>query len=155
MGEAPLSLRLPINRMEYIELESSEKEKGMLVFQTPEFVEFKQSLFLPISIPIAKGQVDKARQMYYWAWGGTWITGIAAWLTYQYFVGSSYAITYNYNNTGSYNQNFYNNNRRMYRISSGALFTVGVAFLLDTIFMGRYVYTANKSSMPVLERGNK
>jgi len=153
-GESPLSLRLPMDKMEYIELESPDKTKGTLVFQTPEYAGFNQSLFLSTSIPTAKGQVDKARQMYYWVWGSTWITGIAAWLTYQYFVSSSYAIAYSYNNTGAYDQSFYNSNRKMYRISSGALITVGVAFLFDIIFMSKYIYTANKSSMPVLERGN-
>jgi hypothetical protein len=91
--------------------------------------------------------------MFYWAWGGTWITGIAAWLTYQYFASSNYAVTYNYNTTGSYNQRLYNDNQRMYNISRGALITVGAALLFDIFFMGKYIYTANKSAMPVLNTG--
>jgi len=154
-GETPLSLRLPVNKMRYVELESSEKENGKLVFQTPEYAEFNQSLFLNTAETPAKGRVDKARRMYYWAWGGTWITGIAAWLTYQYFVSSNYAVAYSYNTTGSYDQNLYNDNMRMYRISRGALITVSTAFLFDIFFMSRYIYLANKSSMPVMERGNK
>jgi len=154
-GETPLSLRLPINKMRYVELESSGKEKGKLVFQTPENAEFNQSLFISMGVPTAKGRVDKARRMYYWAWGGTWITGIAAWLTYQYFLTSNYAVAYSYNTTGSYDQNLYNDNMRMYRISRGALITVSTAFLFDIFFMSRYLYIANKSSMPVMERGNK
>jgi len=153
VGESPLSLRLPMDRMEYIELESTEKAKGSLVFQTPEYAGFAQSLFLPTAIPPAKGQVDKARRMYYWVWGGTWVTGIAAWLIYQHFVSSNSAILDNYNNTGAYDQGFFNYNKRMYRISGGALITVGAAFLFDIFFMSRYIYTANKGSMPVLERG--
>jgi len=155
VGESPLSLRLPLDKMEYIELESPEKAKGTLVFQTPEYTDFNQSMFLNTSVPAAKGRVDKTRQMYYWAWGSTWITGIAAWLTYQYFVSSNSAITYKYNTTGSYDQRFSNNNQRMYRISSGAIIAVGASFIFDIFFMSRYIYTANKSSMPVLERGNK
>jgi hypothetical protein len=154
-GESPLSLRLPLNKMEYIELESPEEARGTLVFQSPEYAEFNQSLFLPTSIPPAKGQVDKARRMYYWAWGGTWITGIAAWLSYQYFLSSNYAVAYSYRTNGAYDQKFFDDNIRIYNISRGALIAVGSALLFDIIFMGRYLYTANKGSMPVMERGNK
>jgi len=155
IGESPLSLKLPMDKMEYIELVTPENAKGTLVFQTPEYADYNQSLFLHTSIPAAKGQVNKMRQMYYWAWGSTWITGIAAWLTYQYFASSNSAITYKYNTTGTYDQRFFSNNQRMYRISGGAIIAVGVSFLFDIFFMTRYIYTANKSSMPVLERGDK
>jgi hypothetical protein len=154
-GETPLSLRVPLNKMEYFELLSAGEAKGSLVFQTPEYADFTQSLFLPSSIPAEKGRLERARKMYYWAWGGTWITGIAAWLTYQYFINSDYAISYSYNTTGSYDQGFYNDNMRMYKISRGAIIAVSTAFIFDVIFMSRYLYMANKGSMPVMERGKK
>jgi hypothetical protein len=154
-GETPLSLRLPMNKMEYLELESPDNAKGTFVFQTPEYAEFNQSLFLPSSVPLEKGKVDKVRRMYYWAWGGTWITGIAAWLTYQYFLNSNSAVAHSYNTTGENDDRFFDNNRRMYNISRGALITVGSALILDIIFMSKYLYTANKGSMPVMEQGNK
>jgi len=155
LGETPLSFRLPVDKMEYIEMESPENGGAALVFQTPENTGFNKSLFLNTTLPPEKGRVEKARRMYYWAWGGTWITGIAAWLTYQYFVSSNYAVAHSYNSSGAYDQKFFDDNVRLYNISRGALITVGAAFIIDMIFMGRYIYTANKGTMPVVELGSK
>jgi hypothetical protein len=153
VGEAPLTLRLPVNQMDYIELLSPDDSRGTIVFQTPAESEYYNSVLLRTKIPSEKGQLDKARRMFYWSWGGTWLAGIAAWITYQTFVGSNNAITYDYNQTGAYNENFYNRNMRMYNISISAMITLGVAAAFDLFLMGRYIYIANRGSTPILKTG--
>jgi len=153
VGEAPLTLRLPVNQMEYTELVYPDSERGTVVFQTPLESDFNNSVFLRAKIPTAKGRVEKSRRIYYWAWGGTWLTGIAAWLTYNTFMGSNNAITYDYNQTGTYNEKFYNNNIKMYNISMGAMIALGVTAAIDIFLMSRYLYTANKGATPVYTPG--
>jgi hypothetical protein len=79
VGEAPLTLRLPVNNFEYIEMENTDEKKGSIVFKTQNSQEYEQSVSVKMSLPIKKGRVDKERRGYYWAWGSQWITGIAAW----------------------------------------------------------------------------
>jgi len=153
IGEAPLTLRLPVNQMEYIELLSEKKTGSTLVFQTPPDIDLQNSIFMRTRKPEAKGSVEKARNLYYWAWGGTWIAGIAAWLTYQSFLDSNSAISYDYNRSGAYNENFFNNNNNMYNVSMTALITLGVVAVIDVILMSRYIYTADKGSTPVSRIG--
>ena len=152
-GEAPLTLRLPVNQIEYIELLSDDRARSAMVFQTPAETDLNKTIFLHPRIPAARGSVEKARSMYYWAWGGTWIAGIAAWLTYQSFTGSNSAVNFGYNRDGGYNENFYNSNNAMYNVSMGALITLGVVAVIDVILMSRYIYTANRGSTPVAKIG--
>jgi hypothetical protein len=153
VGEAPLTLRLPVNRMDYIELLSTDNSRGTVVFQTPSEPDYYNSMLLPARIPSPKGSLEKARRMFYWSWGGTWITGIITWLTYQSYIGMSNGNTINQNLTGEYNQDFYNSSTRMFNISMGALATLGVAAVFDIIFMSRYIYIANKNSTPIFKTG--
>ncbi|MDR0322592.1 MAG: hypothetical protein LBI28_13935 [Treponema sp.] len=153
VGEAPLTLRLPVNQMDFIELLSSDNSRGTIAFQTPAESDYFNSMQLRTGIPSAKGQLDKARRMFYWSWGGTWLAGIAAWITYQTFVSFNNAISYDFNQTGAYNENFYGRNTRMYNISRGAMITLGVAAIIDLFFMGRYIYIANRGSTPISKEG--
>jgi hypothetical protein len=153
VGESPLSLRLPVNRMDYIELLPPDGTRGTIVFQTPAESDFNNFILLRTKIPSPKGRLDKARRMFYWAWGGTWITGIAAWLSYQVYSGLYNANVAGFNQTGAYNDNLYNSHSRMYNISMGAMITLGVAFAVDLFFMGRYIYIANRGSTPILKTG--
>jgi len=153
VGEAPLTLRLPVNQMEYTELVYPDNEKGTVVFQTPGESDFNNSVSLRAKISPAKGRVDRARRIYYWTWGGTWLAGITAWLTYQSFIGSNNAISYDYSQKDTYNEKFYNNNLKMYNISIGAIVALGVTAALDLFFMSRYIYTANKGATPISTTG--
>jgi hypothetical protein len=153
VGEAPLTLRLPVNQMEYMELVYPDDGKGTVVFQTPDESDFNNSIFLRTRISPEKGRVDKSRRIYYWTWGGTWLAGITAWLTYQAFIGSNNAISYDYNQTGAYNEKFYNNNIKMYNFSVGAIIALGVTAAFDLFFMSRYIYIANKGATPVSTTG--
>jgi len=151
VGETPLTLRLPLNVLEYVELETSGNKKGTAVFQTPDKADTSYSLSLRTETPPANGRVDKARRMYYWAWGGTWLTGIAAWITYHTYTSSDSAIRYDYARTGEFNRGFSDDNTRMYYISMGAVIAVSAAVLYEIFHIGRYVYIADKGSTTVVK----
>jgi hypothetical protein len=153
VGEAPLSLRLPVNRMDYIELLPPDNTRGTIVFQTPGEPDFNNFILLRTKIPSPKGRLDKARRMFYWAWGGTWITGIAAWLSYQTYTGLYNANVAGFNQSGAYNDKLFNSHNRMYNLSLGTMITLGVAAAVDLFFMGRYIYIANRGSTPILKPG--
>ena len=151
IGEAPLTLRLPVSQMNYIELKSGDNARSTIAFQTPEESDFYNSISVRTQILPAKGRVDNARRMFYWAWGGTWLAGITTWLTYQTFLGSSDVIN---NRPGAYNENFSSFNNKMYNITIGSLVSLGVTAVFDILFLSRYIYVANKGSVPALKPGN-
>jgi len=147
VGEAPLTLRLPLNKLEYIELVSSNVNKGAGAFFTPEQADTFNSLSLGTSKVPPHGRVDKARRMYYWAWGGTWVTGIAAWISYHSFLGYQNAVA----DAPVIEQGFESNYMRMNYISAGAMIAVGAAVAYEIFHIGRYVNIANKGSTPILK----
>lgn len=153
IGEAPLTLRLPLRQMEYIELGTPDTELSAVVFQTPDNADVNKSLFLKTSVPPPKGSVDRARRNFYWAWGASWITGVAAWLTYQSYTSSNLAISHHYNQTGTYDQSFYDDNMRFYRISMGTVIAFGAAVAFDLLFIGRYISSANKGAASIIRTG--
>jgi len=177
MGESPLTLRLPVNQLEYIELvtpdsqsgTSSEASRGTIVFRP---IELQSNLttgqwlgessplnFIGVSIsintvfPVEAGHVGKMRDLYYHAWGATWITGIAAWLTYHSYLSSNSAISYYNWQTGTYDPGFQRSNMNMYYASMGTAIAVGVVGVLGIIQMIRYIYAANKGSTPAVRTG--
>jgi hypothetical protein len=150
VGESPLTLRLPVNTLEYIELATKDKKSGTAVFQTPEDSDTDYSINVRTSVPLKKGAVDRARRWYYWAWGGTWVTGIAAWIAFYTFSSASAA----YNTAdGFYNQDFYNKVTKLYYVSMGTIIAVGAAVVHEIFHIGRYVYISNKGSNPVKKPG--
>ena len=148
-GETPLTLRLPLNSLDYIELETLDKKKGSAVFQMPDVFNTTYSLSLNTAEPLEKGRVDKARRLYYWAWGGTWITGIAAWIAYHTYISSDTAIRYDYAERETYDHKFADNNITMYYVSMGTIIAVGAAVLYEIFNIGKYVYTADKGSTSI------
>jgi len=152
VGETPLILRLPVNMLEYVELETSDKKKGSAVFQTPQSAGSEFTLTVSTSISLEKGRVDKARRMYYWAWGGTWITGIAAWIFYHSYISSDFAIRYDNTVNGSYDQKFADNNVALYYFSMGTVIAVVSAVAYEIFHIIRYVYISDKGSTPVVKR---
>jgi len=153
VGESPLTLRLPLNQMEYIELETSDSQRGTIVYTTPDSGDFSHSLSIRTAIPAEKGSVDRIRRKYYEAWGATWIAGIAAWLTYYSYTNSDAAIRYQYSQTGTLDPKFQEDNTVMYYVSMGAAIAAGTVAVLDIIQMIRYLYTANRGSTPIAKPG--
>jgi len=153
IGESPLTLRLPVNQMEYIELETPDSQKGTIVYRTQDSGNFTHSLSLRASSPVEAGSVDKIRRLYYQAWGATWITGIAAWLAYYSYLNSDAAIRYGYSQSGTVDPAFNESNTMMYYVSMGTAIAAGAAAVFDVIQMVRYLYTANKGSTPIAKPG--
>jgi len=150
VGEAPLTLRLPLYRMEFLELETPDNTRGKAVFRMPDDSGFAYSLFLNTELPLAPGIVDRARRNFYWAWGGTWITGIAAWIAYHSYISSDLAIRRNYASTGIFDQSQYDDNIRLYYVSMGTAIAFGIAVIFDIFFISRYILTANKGTTSVI-----
>jgi hypothetical protein len=148
IGESPLTLRLPANSFEYIEIEAANGNRGSTVFRTQDTNGLAQSLSLKMSQPINKGQVDKERRGYYWAWGSQWLTGIAAWIGYYSFLGSNNAAAYGYNN-GISTQELINSNVNLFYFTIGAAAAFGVTSIYGIYRMIRYIYISGKDSTPI------
>jgi hypothetical protein len=149
VGEAPLVLRLPLDQLQYVSVEMRD-ERAKAVFTTPGLPSDTLTLSLKTKIPPPSGQqrVNKARKWYYWAWGGTWITGIAAWITYGMYTGQSSVLSQ------SNDPAFANSTRQLYLISLGTMIATGVAISHEIFHIGRYMYTATEDVTPII-RGNK
>jgi len=150
IGEAPLTLRLPVDIMEYIELETGDKLKGTAVFNTPEEIDAAYYLSVKTGIPPVKGSVEKARSLYYWSWGGMWVTGMAAWISYHTFLVSNSAQTNNYTN-----REFSEDNVKLYYASVGTTIALGAVSAFWVYNIVRYIYLANRGSTPVVKPGRK
>ena len=146
VGEAPLVLSLPLSNLEYVTVESR-REMGKGVFTTPDLPSDSFSVSLKMKIPPPSGQkrVNKARNWYYWAWGGTWVTGIAAWITYGLY--SSQTAVLNRSNDPA----FYDSTERLGYISTGAIIAVGAAIGYEVFQMARYMYTATLDVTPIVK----
>ena len=149
VGESPLTLRLPLNYMEYIEMETPSGDTGRIIFQTPDGDTFSGSIPIRTTRPPRDGRVDRARRMFYWSFGATWISGITAWISYYSY--NNIAIAYNSGST--HNQRLYDDAQRMQKIQDGAMIALGAFAILDIILLTRYLYVANKGSAPIITGG--
>lgn len=144
VGESPYTLRLPLNNLEYVELEALNSERGTVVFRTPNVSDNPQSLSLNMTMPSETGRVDRMRRHYYWSWGGVWVTGITAWLSY-YSLNSSASVI----QSGNYTDDFANTHTVMNYVFTGSLIALGVAGAYCIYRLVRYLYTANRGATPV------
>ena len=151
VGEAPLSLWLPINQLDYINILTQRGEESRAVFAAPENVNQGLTLSLKTKLPPQKGErrVNKARSRYYWAWGGTWITGIAAWITYGISTGYNNA----YNISGS--RELFPKANVMYFVSLGAVGLTGAAVIYEIIRMYWYLHSATEYATPIVKTDSK
>jgi len=154
IGESPLTLRLPANSLEYIEMENVNGRKGSLVFRTQDSADYAQSVSVKMSLPISSGRVDKERRIYYWVWGSQWITGIATWILYYSYIGANNAAIYGYNQ-GKVTQEFIDNNALIYYFSIGSAVAFGTASIYGIYRMIRYIYYSGKDSAPIAPQGRK
>ncbi|MCL2879488.1 MAG: hypothetical protein FWF29_04505 [Treponema sp.] len=147
VGKAPLTLKLPINQLDYVDVLAPGGEEARAVYNTPELPNQGLTISLnPILHPPAGSQrVNKARNRYYWAWGGTWLTGIAAWLAYG--MSDSYGKAY----SASGSPALYPNSNTMYYISLGAAGLVGAAVIYEIYQMYKYVHTSSEYTTPIIK----
>lgn len=156
MGETPLQLSLPLNTFEFVELETSRREIGRVVFQGPS--EPNETIYLSLKTrnPPEKGRVDRARRMYYWAWGGTWLSGITAWILYQSYITMETPFSsFNDGEQQIFSNNYVNEYNKMYHLSMGAMLVAGAAIAYEIYHIGRYLYIANEGSTSLVKPQKK
>ena len=151
IGEAPLTLRLPVNRPEYIELVPDYSQKGTIVFETPESPNAVSNFNIKTKPVLPSGRVDKHRKIYYWTWGITWLSGITYWIADYTFTEANNVI----DTVSSNNPDFINKYNTMYYVSQGALVATGTILVYSAYRFCRYLYTANRGSTPVVKAGRK
>jgi hypothetical protein len=151
VGEAPLILPLPVNQLEYFYVETAGGETARAVLTTPDVLEGDFNLTLRPRIPPRSGEnrVNRARNLYYWAWGGTWTAGILTWITMGIYNSQNGALLL------SKDPGFYNDTRRMYYISTGAVILLGVAITYEIFRMYRYISTATEGTTRIVKRENQ
>jgi len=147
VGEAPLILRLPVNQLDYITVKTRNGETAKAVFNTPDMSEKTLSLSLKTKIPPPSGQkkVNKARSWYYWAWGGTWISVIAVWIS------DGMLRTYNVALPYSSDISFYESAQQVAYVRSGAMIGMGAIITYGFIQMVRYLYVATEDATPIIK----
>ena len=157
IGEPPLTLRLPLNAIEYVELQTEDKKKGTAVFFTPDSIDSVYLLSVKTGIPPAKGRVDKVRRQYYWAWGATWVTGIAAWISTRTFMDADAVLRayYDPDNLTDNVMKFADNNYRMYYISMGTIIAFSAAAAYSVFQVVRYINSAGKDAAPIVKTDRK
>jgi len=155
LGETPLTLRLPLGSMEYIEMESADINKTAAVFQMPASGEAIQSLSFDTIRPLRTGNINNDRNFYYWIYGGTWITGIATWIVYNTYMSSNYAIFYNYSSSGTFNNNFNKYNQSMYYATMGTAIAFGAVASYGVYRLVRYIITADRTAAVSVRTGRK
>jgi len=153
VGEAPLTLRLPINHMDYIQVETS-NQRGTVIYQTPDSADFSNSMSIRLRTPPKKGHVDRARRHYYWAWGGTWIAAVSAWVCYYTFMNIDAAIRYDSYTYGEYDPGFYNQYTKAYDYHRYTLIAVGAVSVYGVYRLIRYIHASNKDSTPTVTGRN-
>jgi hypothetical protein len=140
MGFAPLTLKLPVNQLDYVTAEQRGGGAAKAVFNTPDMPGGTFNLVFTLKIPPAgERRVNKARGRAYWAWGGVWISGIAAWITNGIHTGYSAAMP------GSPQE------QTMGMVSTGSLILFGAAALYNVVQMVRYLYTAGQNVTPIVK----
>ncbi|GHV50232.1 hypothetical protein AGMMS49579_03490 [Spirochaetia bacterium] len=167
VGEAPLTLQLPADSQEYLFAETLGGQTSRVVLLVNEPIpsigsprrpvgslskkstlDGENNLLLQTRVPPPAGQdrVNKARRQYYWAWGGTWIAGIAAWILYGSYNGKANA--YNYQ---PISMDMYNKTIEGYYWSIGSAILVGAAVVVESVMMGRYIYTAGDDAASIVK----
>jgi hypothetical protein len=148
IGESPLTLRLPIDYLSYVVAETRGGEEGKIVFTMPDMPDESFDLSLKAKIPPPSGQrrVNKARSRYYWAWGGTWVAGIAAWITNGMFTSQNEVLPL------SSSQDFLDSTQRLYYVSTGAIIVVGVVAAYHVFELVRYLHAATDNATPIARR---
>jgi hypothetical protein len=174
MGEAPLTLMLPLNRFDHIYAENLNGETAELVFpvrpavdpgsfglgtqnwfsQNVSFNLFGKKSFLEDGnrlvlytkpLPVGENRVDRARRRYYWSWAGTWVTGIAAWMIYGSYQSQYDALKL------SPNQDMYDAALQTGYIAMGSIGLVSLAVLVEIFNMARYINVAGEDAPAMIK----
>jgi len=148
VGKAPLTLRLPVNNFEYLEMTAEKGSRGSIVFQTHETQESSQAMAIKSGIPVQKGKIDKERRAYYWAWGSQWITGIAAWISYYSYTEASRAYL-----SSRGNDRLFQEQQILEGVSIGTIIAFGAASAYGIYQMIRYIVISSKDETKLPKTG--
>jgi TolB-like protein len=155
VGEAPLTLRLPVGQLNYVTVEEPSGERAKAVFTAPDMPEISHDINLKLKMPpLGERRVNKARNWYYWAWAGTWITGLTAWVTYGWYTIYNDALPKDVNGNpyAGTDPDFIATTNMLRMISTGAIIAVGVAVVHEIFQMGRYIYTSTEGGVPIIKQ---
>jgi hypothetical protein len=151
VGNAPYTLQMPIDSLGYISAEARGGQEAKIVFTSPDMPGESYNLSLKLKMPPPSGQqrVNKARRMYYWAWGATWITAIVAWGASGIYSSQNDVLS------RSSNEQFYSSTQAWNYVRIGSLILVGAAATYNFIQLGRYLYKSTEGATPIARQVKK
>jgi hypothetical protein len=173
MGNTPLTLSLPPDQLEYIIVESPDGEEAEAVFRSPppqylpppivssEKPRFfagllarkgdlegnRLSLRTTERYDPAEERVERARYWYYWAWAGTWISSIGAWMINGY----ANSMVNAYNNNPNPTDDLFKKARRAQTLNFVGIGLVSAAVVIEIVQMARYITIAGKDAPSYVE----
>lgn len=145
IGEAPLSLDVPLNGYEYISVETPGGEEASAVFRGASSLAGDEGLieFRKTNLPSEEKQVDTFRRKFYGAYGRFWVILPAAFM----ISGIMNAQVSAYNR--SRNPDMYDKTLNLYYISGGAWVVVGLS-AAEIIYRSiRYLIASGADSTPI------
>ncbi|MCL2191101.1 MAG: hypothetical protein FWB79_03840 [Treponema sp.] len=147
-GETPLTLRLPIDSLAYVTLESPAGETARAVIAAPSMPGDAFDFTFRLSIPPPSGErrVNNARSRFYWAWGGLWAVGITAWLASG--ISNGLIAAHNHDPT----MESYERALRAHNISNGALILLAPAVGYFVFELSRYLDASNRNAVRISRR---
>ncbi|MDR1617608.1 MAG: PEGA domain-containing protein [Treponema sp.] len=148
VGDAPFTLRLPVNQYGYVSMEIPDGRFAQAIFFNEE--NSWEAGYFSLKPRVRRNpderRVDKARRNYYWVWGGVWILGASAW----FINGFSNAEILGSNANPQRTAGMVERAQFMYYLNIGAMAAVGAAVIAEFIMMGRYVYIAGSDAPRVI-----
>ena len=146
VGETPLAIYLPADRLAYIALEGLGGEAARGVIAVPPMLNGPFDFSFGLRIPPPDGRVNNARRRFYWAWAGMWGAMITAWITTgirDNMVAAAHV---------SADADFRARAQRSNSINNGALILLAPAAGFTIFQIVRYLGAANESSVPIMGR---
>jgi hypothetical protein len=173
MGKTPLTLSLPNNELEYIFAETPDGEEAEAVFLSPppQYLPppvtsaWRPRLFAGVfsrrsdldgnrlslrtvePYDPGEGRVDRARKWYYWAWGGTWVSAIGAWMINGY----ANSMVNAYNNSPFPSPEMYDKAKRGQTLNFVGIGLVSAAVVVEIVQMARYIIISGKDAPPYVD----
>jgi hypothetical protein len=173
MGDAPLTLQLPGEQLEYIVVKDPEGEEAEAIFKSPPPKYLPPAVIAPRKPGLLTGlfrpkssldgntlnlytapaydpeaqRVDKARRWYYWAWGGTWVSAMGAWMINGY----ANSIINSYTGSSSQTMEMFEKVQQAQILNYMGIGLVSTAVLVEIIQMARYITTAGKDAPPYID----
>jgi hypothetical protein len=173
MGGTPLALHLPGDQLEYVFVESPDGEEAEAIFLSPPPQYLPPAVISPRKPRLLAGlfgpksdlegnelklrtappydpearRVDKTRRWYYWAWGGTWVSAMGAWMLNGY----ANSIIDSYRRSSPQTQEMYQQAQQAQIFNYAGIGLVSAAVLVEIIQMARYITTAGKDAPPYVD----